>query len=233
MGCTNSNPQPWKPSLQIISPVATAQSSTLFCRGCFWNSFQLLCSSSCSVPCLQSWLTMMQIQQQVLWNSSLGTRLMNPTPSLPSLSIPKVYRNRYDGRILRTVIYLVVWLCGFQFLFFIFYFGYLELGIGREIGNNRFSWYVDWLLLSVIAFGVSKWVFMGPSMALINCILQSTGNETVGFWIQFKWVCFFVFSFIYLFIYFWILVWNQGNLRHSVFLLHWWFWITLTTFFLW
>ena len=52
---------------------------------------------------------------------------------------------------------LIMWVS----VFFCF-LGYLELGIGREIGNNCYSWYVDWLLLSVIAFGAVKWVFMGP-----------------------------------------------------------------------
>ena len=149
----------------------------------------------------------MQIQQEVLWNSSLGTRLKNPTPSLPSLSIPslpslsmpKVYRNRYDGRILRIVIYLVVWLCGFQF-FFVFWVilsWVLEERLETIVIPDMLIDYYCLLLLLVPWSGCS-W---GPSMALTNCILLSTGNETVGFWIQFKWVCFFVFRFIYLFIF--------------------------------
>lgn len=141
----------------------------------------------------------MQIQQEVLWNSSLGTRHKNPTPSLPSLSMPKVYRNRYDGRILRIVIYLVVWLCGFQF-FFVFWV-ILSWVLEERLETIVFpDMLIDYycLLLLLVPWSGCSW---GPSTALRNCILLSTGNETVGFWIQFKWVCFFVFRFIFLFIF--------------------------------
>ena len=178
----------------------------------------------------------MQIQQEVLWNSSLGTRLKNPTPSLPSLSIPslpslsmpKVYRNRYDGRILRIVIYLVVWLCGFQFFFC--FFGLSWVGYWKR-DWKQLLFLICWLIIIVCycfwcrEVGVHG-ALQRPSQIVFYYQLGMkplvSGFNLNGF----------VFLFLDLFIYFWILVWNQGDLGHSVSLL-WWFWIMLTTFFLW